>query len=145
MALTYLEGWKRMMQGDIDLEAGSVKALLIESAGAFLETEATVTIVLTGGDELDADSGYARQTLAAPAVSVAAGKSKFASSNVSFGPIDSADTAIAMLIYWESGGGDGTSIPLAYSDGPDEVFTDNNLKTLVYNCPATGWMNVGNS
>jgi hypothetical protein len=26
----------------------------------------------------------------------------------------------------------------------DEQFTTGNTKTLTYNCPATGWMNVGN-
>ena len=145
MANVYEVGMQKTLDGTIDLDAGSVKGLLIETGGTFAATDATVTAVLTGGDEFDADSGYARQTLASPAISIAAGKVKFTSNNVAFTNVDSADTAIAMLIYWDSGGGDGTCIPLCWCDGADEVFTDNNLKTLTYNCPADGWMYRSNA
>jgi hypothetical protein len=146
MANVYLEGLKRIMQGDIDLEAGSIKALLLETGCTFTETHATVTAVLAvGGGEFDATAGYARQTLTTPAASVSGAMSKFASDNVSFSSVNSADTAIAMLIYWDSGGGDGTCIPIAYCDGADEAFTAGNLKTLIYNCPANGWFNIVNS
>lgn len=146
MANVYLEGLKRILQGDIDLEAGSIKALLLETGATFDATDATVTAVLArGGGEMDTTAGYARQTLGTPVVAVAGALTKFSSANVTFSNINSADTAIAMLIYWDSGGGDGTCIPIAYSDGADETFTAGNLKTLVYNCAANGWLNVTNA
>jgi len=146
MANVYEIGMQKTLDGTIDLDAGSVKALLLETGATFTATHATVAAVLAvGGGEFDADSGYARQTLGTPAISIAAGKVKFTSNNVAFSNVDSADTAIAMLIFWDSGGGDGTSIPLCWCDGADEVFTDNNLKTLTYNCPSDGWMYRSNA
>ena len=142
----YPKALEAFLKADIDLEGGAIKACLVEANCTFTETHATLAAQLAiGSGELDASSGYSRQTLGTPAVSVAAGKAKFASANVTFTDVDSADTAAAMVVYYDPGTGDANCIPLCYSDGADEVFTSGNLKTLVYNCPATGWMNVANS
>ena len=145
MANTYLIAWKNMMQGNIDLEGGSIQALLLETGATFDETDETVTEVLTrGGGELDAVTGYERQTLAAPSVSIVGTIVKFSSAYVVFTDVDSSDTAIAMLIFYNTGS-DATSIPICYCDGVDEVFESGNLKEFTYECPTDGWINVDNS
>lgn len=146
MANVYLPGQVALMKAQINLEGGAIKACLVETGCTFLETHATLAAVLAvGGGELDAASGYARQTLGTPVCAVASDKAKFSSSNVVFTNVDSADTAIGMVIYYDPGTGDANCIPLYYSDAADEVFTTGNTKTLTYICPTDGWSYSANA
>lgn len=144
MANTDLYGWKAMI--DALIATGTIKCLLVETGCTPLETHAALsTLLATGGGELDATAGYARQTLANVATAVASGKAKLSSDAIAFTNVNSGDLAIQAVIYWDPGTGDANCIPLCFPDITDEQFTAGNLKTITINCPATGWMNVGNS
>lgn len=145
MANTYATGLLGIARNEIDFLNDTIRMLLLETGGTFDVTDDTVADVLaSGGSEFDADSGYARQTLANKTVALDGDVVEFGSDNVVFSNVDSADTAVAGLIY-QFVTNDADSIPLFFVNFPDEIFVDNNTKTMTVNKPAAGWGNLSNT
>lgn len=145
-ANTYLTGIEKVFNGTIDLDTSTFKACLVETSCTFNQDDANLTAVLArGGGELDASSGYSRQTLGTLAVTnVASTRVKWTSANVAYASVDSADTAIAIVIFYDPGTGDGNCVPIMYGDFTDYVFSSGTATTLTITCPTNGWFNYTN-
>jgi hypothetical protein len=145
MANVYATALEGICQQEIDWTNNTIRALLLETGGTFDVTDTTVAgVFASGGSELDADSGYARQDLGTKTLALDGNVVEFGSANVVFTSVDSADLAVAMLIY-KFVTNDADSIPICFCDFADEQFTDNNLKTLTVVKPAAGWFSIQNS
>lgn len=145
MANVYATGLLGVARAEIDWLNDDIRMLLLETGGVFDVTDDTVADVFaSGGSEFDADSGYARQVLGTKTVALDGNVVEFGSANVSFASMDSADTAVAALIY-KHVTNDADSIPICFCDFTDEAFVDNNVKTLSISKPAAGWWNLQNS
>ncbi len=104
-----------LFNGEIDLEADTIKALLLTGALSIDADHATVAAVLAANTEAS-DGSYARQTVGTKAVSQddANDRADWDSADIDFGSLDN-ETPTACLIYKEVTN-DSDSIPISIHD-----------------------------
>jgi len=112
-------------KGTIDVEADTLKALLLRSTGAYTfdPDDDFVDDVLTGGGGVEISvASYARETLTTVALTLddTNDRTKLACDTIGFGSLEVGQTVSAVLIYKEVTN-DGDSIPLMHIDGKIKV------------------------
>lgn len=147
MADTVFNQWKyRTVHGDVDITTADPRILLLETtaAGAFDPDLDTITALLAvGGVAEFTGANYARGTIDGEAATLDDANNRanvdftaevFANLGVAGGTDGS---VVAIVIYEEGGGTDGTRIPISYHDSNLPVVT--NGQNLTVDTPSD-WM-----
>ena len=119
MSFLYDEAAKELFQGHIELDAATIKVLLVD-ADTTADTERTAANLGAFTDLSEADgAGYARQTLANQAVAFDAGTKKVSltadATTFTIGANTSTEQNVAALVYVDRGGA-GSDLPLLFID-----------------------------
>jgi hypothetical protein len=106
MNFVYPEARRAWFAGELDLDADDIRVLLVMSEStADLEPDATTLAGFTSLDEMDA-GGYARQSIANPAVTLdAEGRAVFSGDPVTFAALPNGSRAVkGAIVYCHSDG-----------------------------------------
>lgn len=129
---------QKLGDGTIDWDDGNVKTALVQAGGTAEADRDNLAACLAGSgsgahDEVTV-SGYARQTLTSPAVTVddVNDKAVYDADDTTYTSLASGETPGAEIAYYDVDGTDANAIPIHFTDFASDSPTDGNNFVVQY-------------